>query len=97
MERKPAVEIEASVRLARLRDGDARTQLVVPRLEERHDDIQAVNGAALKDGDQDLAAGFPLTAPCCGTQQPLRRGAGTGKHDRGRLEKSPSSQHGYLR
>ena len=56
MQRKAAIEIEAAVRPARLRDGDARTQLVVPGLEERHDNVQAVDGAALKDGDQDLAA-----------------------------------------
>ena len=84
MQRKPAIEIETAVRLARLRDGDARTQLVVPRLEERHDDVQAVGRAPLEDGDQDLAAAFPLRG---GAQQPLRRGAGGAKGDRGRTEK----------
>ena len=97
MQRKPAIEIETAVRLARLRDGDARTKLVVPRLEERHDDVQAVGGAALKDGDQDLAAGLSLSALRGGAQQPRRRGAGGAKDDRGRTEKRTSSQHRYLR
>src|SRR5688572_25555118 len=94
MQREPAIEIEAAVRLARLRDGDARTKLVVPRLEERHDDVEAVGGAALEDGDEDLAAGLPLRG---GAQQPRRRGAGGAKHDPGRTEKITSSQHRYLR
>src|SRR6187397_1474748 len=84
MQRKPAIEIEAAVRFAWLRYGDARTKLVVPRLEERHDHIQAVGGAALKDGDQDLAARLALRALRGGAQQPLRCGSGTSKHDRGR-------------
>src|SRR6187401_1890257 len=81
MQRKPAIEIEAAVRLARLRDGDARTKLVVPRLEERHDHVQAVGSAALKDGNQDLAARLPLSALRGGTEQPLRRGACASKYD----------------
>src|SRR6187401_123926 len=94
MQRKPAIEIETAVRFARLRNGDARTKLVIPRLEVRHDHVQAVGGAALKDGDQNLAARLSLRS---GAQQPLRHGAGGAKDDRGRTEKITSSQHRYLR
>ena len=56
MQREAAVEIDAR-RSGLPGCGTAmrRTQLVVPLLEERHDDVQAVGGAALEDRDQDLA------------------------------------------
>src|SRR6185436_20683265 len=92
MQRKPAIEIEAAVRLARLCDSDARPQLVVPGLEERHDDVQAVCSTSLEDRDQDLASGLSLRALRGGAQQPRRRGAGCAKCDRGRPQKIPSSQ-----
>src|SRR6187455_1767219 len=97
MQGKPAIEIEAAVRLARLRDSDARPKLVVPRLEERDDDVQAVSSTALEDGDQDLAAGLSLSTLRGSAQQPRRRGAGCAKCDRRGTQKGTSSQHCYLR
>ena len=51
-----AVEIESGIRAgAGRRYRDARTGPVVRVLSERHDHVQPVDRAALKDGHQDLA------------------------------------------
>src|SRR5262245_44983571 len=83
MQREAPIEIDSAVRPARLRNGDARTDLIVPGLEERHDDVQTVGRAALEDGDQDLAAAIPLRSRA---QQPGRRGADGAESDRGRTQ-----------
>src|SRR5687767_7952561 len=89
-----AVEIESAVRPAWRRDGDAWTHLVVPRFEERHDDVEAVGGAALEDGQQDLTVASFLRG---GAKQPGRGGAPGADGDRGGTKKRTSSQHRYLR
>ncbi len=57
MQTKEAVEIECRLRIARLRfrDSDVGTQFVIVTLTMRHDHVEAVNGATLKDGDNSLA------------------------------------------
>jgi hypothetical protein len=54
-----AVEIDRAVSQARarLRNGDRRPRVVVSLLAEWDDHVQAVYGAALEDGDEDLLPG----------------------------------------
>src|SRR5262245_7594307 len=90
MQAEAAVEIDRAVLLARWLNGDRRTQLVVPLLEMRHDDVQAIGGAALKDGDQDLALGLAWTGSA---NQPRWRGTHSGNGDRGRTHEITAGQH----
>lgn len=94
MEREPAIEIEAAIRLARCRDGKDWPHLVIPWLEEGNDDVQAVSGAALKDGDENLAAGLRVRG---GAKQPRWRSAQCADGDCRGAEKRASGQQGYLR
>ena len=57
MESEEAVEVENRIRTAsRRRDRQRRTRRIVVALTKRHDHVQAVDGAALKNRDQRLAA-----------------------------------------
>ena len=58
VEPEEAVEVDrCGLGRSRTRNRDARPRPVVLALAERHDDAQAVDRAALKDGDEHLAAG----------------------------------------
>src|SRR6185369_13586623 len=59
MQTKEYVEIDCTSRPGRKRgprDRDVRTQAIVRRLTMRHDDVQRIGGAALKETDQRLSA-----------------------------------------
>ena len=65
MQPEESIEIDragGTGRQRRSRNRDVRTQPVVRRLAVRHDDVQRVGGAALKEADQRLAARAPLSA-----------------------------------
>ena len=56
----------------RLRDRDARPRPVIFGFAERYDDVQAVHGAALKDGDELLGA---AERPCANAVRARNDGA----------------------
>ena len=56
MQPEEPVEIDGTVLLVRFLNRDRRTRAVVGLLAERHDHVQAVDGAALKDGDEHFLA-----------------------------------------
>ncbi len=59
MQAEEAVEIDDAI-LAGARDGERRPHLVVRGFAVRHDDVEAVGGAALEDHDEALAAAAGL-------------------------------------
>ena len=91
MQAEEAIEIDGRIlalvaRRWPARDGDGRAQIVVGLLAVRHHDVQAVGGAALENGHQDLLA---RRGASCGVKralQPQRRRACT-DHGQGRITK----------
>src|SRR6188768_2565527 len=90
MQAEAAVEIDRPVVLARRLNRDRRTQLVVALLEVRHDDVQAVGGAALEDRDEDLAVSLARSGS---PNQPRWSGAHAGNGDRRRAHEITAGQH----
>ena len=93
---KPRVEAEEAVEIdcgdggiavrAGPRNRDARARAVVLAVAERHDDAQAVDGAALKDRDE--LPGAPAAALCVRrARQERRREAQADQRERAVLEK----------
>ena len=72
MKTEEPVEIDRGIRCCegRPRHRDRGTQPVIRLLTERHDDVERVGGAALKETDQDLAASVAQRASA--SQQILR-------------------------
>jgi len=56
VEAEEAVQIDRTVVAAGLRDADRRSQPVVLGFAERHEHVQAVERATLKDGDEQALA-----------------------------------------
>src|SRR5437867_7129672 len=95
MQPKAAIQVDGAIILAwcRRRHGDAWTQLEITFLEKRHDDVQTVSGAALKDRHQDLPSAFALRGS---PKQPRGGGAeADGRNGRG-TKKVTSCNHIYL-
>ena len=96
VETEEAVEIERrAVARAGTSDRDARASSVVLALAERHDDAEAVDGAALKDRDQLLRAAVPAR----GERRPRQKGWREPERDeceRAVLQKYASGCHNIL-
>src|SRR5579863_4160090 len=58
VETEEAVEVDRTVRRARAWHRDGGSATVVRLFTERHDDVEAINRAALEDGDEHLLAGL---------------------------------------
>ena len=66
MQTKESIEIDCRLGVpgCRFRDRDRRPQIVVSAFAKRHDHVQAINRAALKNRNQRLApaAGYPFAS-----------------------------------
>src|SRR5438034_6150169 len=87
MQPKAAIQVDGAIVLAGRRHGDAWAQLKITFFEKRHDDVQTVSRAALKDRHQDLPFAFALRGSAkqprgSGAEPGGRNGRGTRKETR---------------
>ena len=93
MQPKAAIQVDGAIVLAGRRHRDAWAQLEITFFEERHDDVQTVSRAALKDRHQDLPSVFALRGS---PKQPRGSGAEAGgRNGRGTKKVTPCN-HIYL-
>src|SRR5689334_20485064 len=104
MQAEEAVEIDRDFGVSGLRFGnrDRRARVVITRFTERHDDVQAVDRAALKDRDQSLAFAAGDSVALVGQDRTLektRRGerhADACQRDAARFKKKSAIHKCYL-
>src|SRR6266404_814619 len=95
IEAEETVEIECAVRAAgRPADGDSRPGPVVVGLTVRHDDAQAVDRAALEDGDELCRAPGRAGGERRACEK-RRREAEADQRERAVLQEDPSGCHGF--
>src|SRR6266516_1486709 len=92
MQRKAAIQVDSAIVFAGRRHGDRRAQLVIAFFEKRHDDVQTVSRAALKDRHQDLPFAFALRGSA---KQPRGSGAEPGGRNGRGTKKVTSCDHSY--
>src|SRR5262245_35466307 len=93
MKREPPIQVDGAVRLSRRRHGNARSQIVIAFFKIRHDDIQAVSRAALKDRYENFSFVLALR---CRAKKPRRRDTQAGYRESGGTKKVTSCEHTYL-
>jgi hypothetical protein len=91
-----AVEIDRAVLgIARFRNRDAGARAIVVRFAERHDDVEAVDRAALENRDQPLGADRPVRRKRSAREE-CRREAEAHERERSMFQENATRLHGYF-
>jgi hypothetical protein len=91
VQREEAIEIDGPLSRAWTRNRDRRAKRVVVGLAVRHHHVQAVDGAALKDRDEELSA---RSRAFGGAREERRREAERHHRHSARLDEDATREHG---